>query len=148
MQIAVGKYRRGNSPAEQAKQDPALAREDPYPDPKRRDQFLHFSVMPGAPPPASKSRLLPILHVVVVHAGQQHTPAMLRIATHAFDVMPSIPETVRDESLSALTPPCPHAVDHLNYALTWGLLAAATAWLGHRVIRQRSLVPRGPTKRK
>ena len=48
MQIAVGKYRRGNSPAEQAKEDPALAGRDMYPDPKRRDQFLHFSVMPGA----------------------------------------------------------------------------------------------------
>ena len=50
MQIAAAKYRR--APAEEATSKAADAEVKPqrpqYPKPKMRDEFLHFSVMPGA----------------------------------------------------------------------------------------------------
>lgn len=47
MQIAAAKYRRSGKP-QQHGQPPAAAVAAEYPEPKRRDEFVHFSVMPSA----------------------------------------------------------------------------------------------------
>ena len=46
MQIAASKYRRSGQGQGNEQAAPAAA--EVYPEPKRRDQFVHFSVMPSA----------------------------------------------------------------------------------------------------